>query len=205
MVLTQKGDIILESFIYKNIIKLETPVGYFFVTDGKNNIPFSVQKNNFNVPYEVYDNKEIIGELNTDTNYDLVIDVNDIKIGSCYYIKFSVGNLSFGGSDEHTESIVTTINNWSVGIGAYNPNDDEELEQAAIYTGNDKGYIQYPPVFDETKFVRYSLSSPFEHSDGFEFKLLDYSYPEITFKVAWIENDRFDKETYEDAISFWIT
>ena len=195
----------MEKYIYKDITELKTPVGYFFVTDGNVNIPFSIKKNTFNVPYQVYDDSnQVIDEINIETNYDLVIDVNKIKLG-CYYIGFSNGTFSFGGSDEHTESIVTTIENWSVGIGAYNPNDDEEIEQAISYTGKDKSYIQYPPVFDETRFVRYTVSSASESSEGFEFKVLDYSYPEIVFKVAWIKNNTYDKDTYEDALDFWLT
>jgi len=34
---------------------------------------------------------------------------------------------------------------------------------------------------------------------------LDYSYPEIVFNVAWIKNDNYDKDTYEDALDFWLT
>ena len=202
----QKGDVNIQELIYENITELKTPVGYFFVTDGNVSIPFSVRKNTFDVPYHIYDNKQqVIGELNTETNFDLVIDTSKLKIGYYYHIRFSNGTFSFGGSDEHTESIVTTIESWSVGIGSYNPNDDEELEQAIFYTGKDKGYIQYPPVFDETRFVRYTVSSASESSEGFEFKLLDYSYPEIVFNVAWIKNDNYDKDTYENALDFWLT
>jgi len=201
-----KGDVNIQEHIYENITELKTPVGYFFVTDGNVNIPFSVRKNTFDVPYHIYDNnQQVIGELKTETNFDLVIDTSKLKIGCYYHIGFSNGTFSFGGSDEHTESVVSTIENWSVGIGSYNPNDDEELEQAILYTGKDKGYIQYPPVFDETKFVRYTVSSASESAEGFDFKLLDYSYPAIVFKVAWIENDNCDKDTCEDAIDFWIT
>ncbi|MBE7050936.1 MAG: hypothetical protein E7394_09290 [Ruminococcaceae bacterium] len=196
----------METYIYKNITELKTPVGYFYVSDGKENIPFSIRKNTFDVPYHIYnDDNHIIGELNTETNYDLVLDVNILKTDCYYHVAFSNGMFYFGGSDEHTESIVATVDKWSIGIGSYNPNDDEELEQAIFYTGKEKGCIQYPPTFDETKFVRYIVSSASESTGGFEFKLLDYSYPEIVFKVAWIENNKYDKETYEDALDFWLT
>ena len=79
-------------------------------------ILFSVRKNSYDVPY--YD-------ITTDTNYALDIDTNLLEINKQYNIVFSEGGLHFRGSDEHTESIVTTIENWSIGIGAYNPNDDE--------------------------------------------------------------------------------
>lgn len=183
-----EGDVNMEKYIFENITELKNPVGYFFVTDGNVNIPFSIRKNTFNVPYQIYDdNHQVIDEINIETNYELVIDVNKIKLGY-YYIRFSNGTFSFGGSDEETESIVTTIENWSVGIGAYNPN-DKELGQA----------------IDETRFVRYTVSSASELEEAFEFKLLDYSYPEIVFTVAWIENDNYDKDTYEDALVFWLT
>ena len=186
----------MEKYIYTDITELVCQIGKFSVNYENTKIPFSVRKNSYNVPY--YD-------ITTETNYALDIDTNLLEINKQYDIVFSEGGLHFRGSDEHTESIVTTIENWSIGIGAYNPNDDEEIEQAILYTGKDKGYIQYPPVFDETRFVRYTVSSASESSGGFEFKLLDYSYPEIVFNVAWIKNNTYDKDTYEDALDFWLT
>ena len=140
----------MQELICQNITELETPVGYFFVSDGNVNVPFSIRKNSFNVPYQIYaDNQQVIDELNTETNYDLVIDVNNLKTELYYTIGFSRGTFSYGGADEHTESIVTTIDNWSLGIGAYNPNDEEEIEQSTIW---------HITEFDETKFVRYTVS-----------------------------------------------
>ena len=77
----------------------------------------------------------MVDEINIETNYD--IDVKKIKLGVIFCITFSNGTFSFGGSDEHTESIVTA--------------------------------------------------------------------PEIVFKVAWIKNDIYSKDTYEDALDFWLT
>ena len=37
-----KGDVSMEKYIYEDIAELKTPVGYFFVTDGNINIPFSL-------------------------------------------------------------------------------------------------------------------------------------------------------------------
>jgi len=193
----------MEDYIYENITLLKTPVGYFYVTDGQKHIPFSVRKNGFDVPYEVYDiKKNGTYEFNTETNYDLVIDLRELRMGITYRIGFSGGKLHFGGSDEHTESLVTTIGKWSVGLGAFDPNDDEKTEQAIKYTGRGKSHIQDPPFFDETKFIRYDVSST---SDGFDFRLLDRSCPYIVFTAAWIENTVYDKDIYEDAIDFWLT
>lgn len=176
----------MPEFACEKIYQLNTPVGYFFVTDGNINIPFSVRKYVFDVPYHIYnDNNQIVGEINTETKFYLVIDVNDLKIGSEYRIGFSKGTFSYGGGDEHTESIVSTIGKWSVGIGSYNPNDEVS-------------------GFDESKFVRYTVSFANELKNGFEFKLLDCSHPEIVFTVAWIENNKYAKDIYEDALDFWL-
>ena len=76
----------MQELIYENITELKTPVGYFFVTDGNVSIPFSVRKNTFDVPYHIYDNKrQVIGELNTETNFDLVIDTSKLKSGYMRY------------------------------------------------------------------------------------------------------------------------
>ena len=100
----------MENYIYENITELKTPVGYFFVSDGNVNIPFSIRKNTFNVPYQIYDNnQQVIGELNAEKNFSLIIDVNNLKLGCYYNIGFSNGTFSIGGSDEHTESIILTI------------------------------------------------------------------------------------------------
>ena len=80
----------MEKYIYEDVTELKTPVGYFFVTDGKVKIPFSIRKSTINVPYQIYDNNnQVIDEINIETNYDLVIDVNKIKLGCYYYISFS--------------------------------------------------------------------------------------------------------------------
>ena len=34
----------MEKYIYEDVTELKTPVGYFFVTDGKVKIPFSIRK-----------------------------------------------------------------------------------------------------------------------------------------------------------------
>lgn len=202
MVITMNG------CICKNIIRLETPVGNYCISDGKNNIPFSVYENSYKVPYYIYEDGEIADELSTETNYAIVIDLKNLQIGKEYRIVFSESGLKYGGSDEHTESRVMTIDGWCVGIGAYDPNDVEKIVQDVEYSKKtgayESGFIQAPPEYDESKFKSYFLTAA-EDGSGFTFKLLDESVDRIVFKVAWIQGGFYEKEIYESAIDFWLT
>lgn len=200
----------VSEYIFENILQLDTPVGYFSVNHGRLKIPFSVKKNSYNVPYNIYDmkNEHILDTVQIETNYAIVIDVNEMKVGSLYSISFSNGQLKFCDSDEHTEAFTTTINNWSIGIGSYNPNDDEEYDQAEEYSKKlgtyAKGTIVEPPFYDESKLRKYRVWFS-ERANGFKFKLLDKSIEKIVFPVAWMKNDELESFYYEDALSFWLT
>ena len=91
--------------------------------------------------------------------------------------------MRFRGSDEHTESLTNTIENWSIGIGSYDMNDgfskDEEHKGYDVWQSDDKF--------------------------GFSFILLDRSIKTITFLVAWIENLPSCNIDFEDALDFWLT
>ena len=54
-----------EEWIYEHITRLHTPVGYYTVTDGEKEIPFSVEKNGFDLPYHIYDEAENICIIQT--------------------------------------------------------------------------------------------------------------------------------------------
>ena len=165
----------MESYIYKNITELSCPVGKFSVSCGDKKIPFSIRKNEYDIPY--YD-------ITTKTNYALDIDTNLLEIKKQYDIVFSEGGLHFRGSDEHTESLTNTIGKWSVGIGSYDINDK------CYYTNEPhKGYDVWKN----------------ENGYGFSFILLDRSVEKITFLVAWIENVAEKDIDYEDALDFWLT
>lgn len=166
----------MEEYIYKNIISLATPIGSFAVYHGKEKIPFSIRKNRYNVPY--YD-------VTTETNYALDIDTTLLTIGKQYDIVFSEGGLHFCGSDEHTESMTTTIGSWSVGIGSFDMNDAAHLDVNRQHVGYD--------VWQK------------ENGLGFSFVLLDRSVERITFLVAWIEHLENKNIDYEDALAFWLT
>ena len=161
-------------YICENISSLPCPVGEFTVYHGIQKIPFSIRKNDYNVPYD---------NISTETNYALDIDTKCLEIGKQYNVVFSEGGLNYCGSDEHTESITNTINNWSVGIGSYDMNEDED---------NPKNHTGYDVWRSEDNF-------------GFSFVLLDRTIDKITFLVAWIENEEVPNVDYESVLDFWLT
>jgi len=200
----------MKEFLFQNISELSSPVGAFVVSDGIRYIPFSIKKNGFNQPYEIYDsnNKSIVATLTTDTNYTLVIDMKDLKIGQSYKISCSSVKLERFDSDECTEAMTATLNGWSVGIGMHNPNEEEELRQAIFYSKTMKHdlakVIVAPPSYDETKMRGYYIEQSSD-STGYTFKVLDTSLDYIYFEIAWIKNVSLPALEYEAAISFWLT
>ena len=162
-------------YIYENIVSLPCPVGNFTVKQGDKKIPFSIRKNDYDVPY---------GDIITETNYALDIDASLLDPGVQYDVVFSEGGLHFFGSDEHTLSITNTIDKWSVGIGAYDMNDDCFCQEASH-----RGYEVWCS----------------EGNFGFSFVLLDRTVEKITFLVAWIENKERTSLYYESALDFWLT
>ena len=161
-------------YIYENIFTLSCPVGEFSVCYGKEKIPFSVRKNDYDVPYN---------DITTQTNYALDIDTKLLEIGKQYNVIFSEGGLKYCGSDEHTESITNTIDNWSVGIGSYDMNEDEDDPK------NHTGYDVWRS----------------KDNLGFSFILLDRTIEKIIFLVAWIENKEALNVDYESVLDFWLT
>ncbi len=113
-------------YIYENITELSCPVGEFSVCCGNKKIPFSIRKNDYDIPYN---------GITTETNFALDINTNLLEIKKQYDIVFSEGGLHLCGSDEHTESLTNTIDRWSVGIGSFDMNDD--LRQDEPHKGYD--------------------------------------------------------------------
>ena len=162
-------------YICENISSLPCPVGEFTVCHGIQKIPFSIRKNDYNVPYD---------NISTETIYALDIDTKCLEIGKQYNVVFSEGGLNYCGSDEHTESITNTIDKWSVGIGSYDMNDD--------YFHQDEPHKGYDVWRSEDNL-------------GFSFVLLDRTIDKITFLVAWIENNDASNVDYENVLDFWLT
>ena len=200
-----------EELIFENIIKLQTPVGYFSVISGDEMITFSVKRNGIDWPSGVTDDEgNMIGEIHTDTNYCIVIDADKLQTGKTYIVKFvaSTGcKWEFCDSDEHTTCYDSIIDSWAVGIGALDPNDQEKEDQAWKYSKTkgflQKNFIQEQPSYDESNFVQYTVEV-LDTYDGYRFKLFDHSLNRIIFEVAWVKIDKFPSIEYEGALGLWL-
>ena len=199
----------MENNVFQDILALSTPAGNISIRNGEQKIPFSVIKHAFNVPYAVCgaDNK-VLATLSTETNYDLVIATEQLETGVAYQLVFDGGALKKNGEDEHTISLTGTFGGHAIGIGAYNPNDNEEFAQGFAYSLErgylEQGVVRMPPVFDESKFRKYVVAAS-DSMDGYRFRLLDRTENQISFSVAWIVNPGIDPAECETAIDFWIS
>lgn len=199
----------MENNVFQDILAFSTPAGNISIRNGEQKIPFSVKKHAFNVPYAVCgaDNK-VLAALSTETNYDLVVSTEHLEIGLAYHLVFDGGTLKKNGGDEHTISLTGSFGGHAIGIGAYNPNEEEELAQAFAYSREhgylEQGVIRMPPVFDESKFRKYVVAAS-DGMDGYRFRLLDRTENQISFSVAWILNPGIDPAECETAIDFWIS
>lgn len=201
------------NYIYNNIEILTTPVGSFTITDGEKAIPFSVTENSMNRPYTVDDDDyNVLGELTTETNYEIIIPSGDLEIGKVYTISFSNGVWEWCNTDDRTICYTTVIDDWAVGIGAHYPLCYEKEAQDIQYSKkhgfwNDRErdhLIVAPEQYDESEFITYS-TDPLETWNGFTFKLYDRLMKYVYFKVAWIHIEDFPSPRYEGALGYWLT
>ena len=116
---------------------------------------------------------------------EVIIDPLNLVVGNKYVLKLS-GDYQFeyGNADEYSISNVVSTNDASLSLGAYDPNDVDKDRQ---YIPNDRGGMDPPAEYDQTDFHGYVLE-PLVDWSGFSFRLLDYSMPEIKFKLAWIDH-----------------
>lgn len=169
--------------VFTNIDKLITPVGFFRVySDSGEIIPFSVEKNLFDHPAEVYDDSDrVIGTISTETNYCIVIDTASLEIGKNYRIEFSAGKWTFCGSDEGTVCYASVIGDYAVGIGGDDPTENRG-----------------------SRFEDYNVF-PIDGLNGFGFSIFNDSKESIIFPVAWVLIDQFPAVEYEAGLDFWLT
>ena len=78
----------MDEYVFENIKRLETPVGYFSVIDGEKEMPFSVKKGAYSV-YIYGEKGEILREVFADTSYAVEIKTSDYEIGKIYKFAFS--------------------------------------------------------------------------------------------------------------------
>ena len=195
-------------YIYENIQQLMTPEGYFEVCDGERIIPFSVMKNMMNDPAEVYEcDENVIGTIHTDTNYHILIDTKLLEIGKEYMIQFSAGAWEYCDSDEHTSCYCTVIDNWVIGIGAYDPNDELKYEQMWEYSKQqgflERGFCIAPSTYNESDFEKYTVDT-LPDLKGYQFKLFDYQSQYIWFEVAWVKVKDYPVIEYKEALGLWL-
>lgn len=198
-------------FIYTDLDYLESPLGRFSVIKDGELVPFALRRNPVNNPYEIYDPEyvNVIGTIETKTNYEIAIPTSSLVPGEWYTISFSSGEWNFGASDEHTDCFYTKSPKWVVGIGSYNPNDEAEMSQAYKYSQKmgilEMGNFEYPDSFDETDFREYVIKV-LDNMNGYSFKVLDScSLSFIRFPVAWVGINDYSEEDYVGAVGFWLT
>ena len=197
-----------KEYIYKHIRELSTPAGIVAVYDGDKKMPFSVVRNCMDIPYEIYgDGGEKIGTIHTETNYQIIIESKKLQIGKEYIIKFSRGKWEYCDSDEHTTCYCTTIGDWVIGIGAYDPCDYWKDEQVWKYSKQqgflERGFCQEPPIYDERVFEKYTVEE-LDDLSGYKFKLFDYKSDSIRFEVAWLQVKDYPIIEYESSLGLWL-
>lgn len=143
-----------------------------------------------------------------DANYQIYIATRDLKIEMSYTLKFYGCKFHYKAGDDHTISLTETFGEYSLGLGVYDPNDDEKMNQAYGYS-KEKGYLERkfitePRKYDTNKFIQYSLEV-LENMSGHSYKLINISFEYIYFPVACIFIDSFDFDIYEDAMDFWVS
>lgn len=193
----------------KQIDALETPCGTVFIMDEDGTrIPFSLRKNTFDCEYDFESSTGETRTINTESNYDIVVDTSILKLNSEYRIVLECTTLEYGSSDERSVCISGKMNGFCVALGCHLPNDDEKMDQAYEYSRKmgflEQRVIQDPPEFDESKFIQYDADILEDYS-GFRFHLIDYTRKEILFPIAWIESDADDELHYQSAVEFWTT
>ena len=194
----------MDEYVFENIKRLETPVGYFSITDGEKEMPFSVKKGAYSV-YIYGEDDEVLREVFADTSYAVEIKTSDYEIGKIYKFAFS-SVLEEVDGDEPQHSRYGIIGNCVVGIGMYNPNECDELDQCYKYSKEigAEHELHEPPFYDETDFQLYSMRYS-EDRKGFDFKLLDRSREKIYFDSAWMTAGKYSLEDCEYVVDFWVS
>ncbi len=200
-----------KEYIFENIKKLQTPVGFFEIESAGEKTAFSVKKNIVNMPVEITDeNSRKKGKIAAKTNYSIIIDAAKLQLNKDYSINFKSDHecvWKFCDSDEHTTCYNSIINGWFVGIGANDPNDETKTQQSLNYSEENAFFgghvIKEPPEYDETAFTAYTVDV-LELFNGYRFKLFDYSISQIHFEVAWLKKGKFADIEYENALGMWL-
>lgn len=189
------------------LTELYTPCGTLKCVDQNNNIiPFR------SIPLDSHYKTAVYDEIQSDWipvlpehQSTIAVDMDTLKIGETYIIRlYGDFEYQFGASDEYAIANVITHDNYSLSLGAYDPNDNgKDRQWVRVY---DKGVCigaKPPEQYDTSNFHGYLLGVLPDWS-GFSFRLIDHTLPEILFRIVWIKhNDDLIAEIddYENAVS----
>ena len=197
-------------FVHENILELKTPVGAFTVAGAEGKIPFCVSKRELG-PYELTGRKALSAHgkkreprvITCDTVYDIAIPTRWLEIRKDYVIRFDQGRWAYLSADERTTSNCTRIGSWLVGLGAYEPNEEELARQMRSPVNADWTFGK-KPVINEMRLEQYwSLLLP--DRSGCTFRLLDRSREYIYFAAAWLKLGSYNTDDYYRALGYWVT
>lgn len=195
--------------ICENTTELTTPVGVFSVWDGQEKVTFSVYNYDGEEPWQVYENgNEIVtGLIQPEVKCYIVIDTNKLEKGKVYRVSFSSGKWEYCDGDEHSNSFWSVIGEWAIGIGAYDPNDEEKTDQIFEYSRKngylEKGDYRDPPFYDESRFTKYTVW-PLEELNGYNLKIFDNTAKIVKFPIAWVRIREYPVYEYGEALGYWL-
>jgi len=200
-----------EKTIMTSVLELNTPVGFITVECFGKKVPFDIVNGAFSSEYNIYNesNANIVAHITAEANYQIRICRSTLKKGAQYTVRFHNGQFQYNGGDEHTISLTGTFGEYALGIGAYDPNDDEKMRQSLNYSDK-KGYLAKGIIFDAksydtSDFTDYHLDV-LDDMSGFTFATIDNGTCNyIYFPTAWIRTGKYDVATYESAVDFWIS
>ncbi|PWM59533.1 MAG: hypothetical protein DBX91_06080 [Subdoligranulum variabile] len=191
------------------IDSLETPCGTICIMDeagGK--LPFSLRENPYRPDYCYAEVKGIEREIQTKTNYLIVVDPTSLRYGETYRIALTGTPLAWGDSDERRVCVSGIANGYSIALGAYDPNEKEKLRQGYGHSKEAGTQTRQAAlgalVFEKEDFVRYDIEM-LDDASGFRFRRIDDDRREITFPVAWVKNVSGEEEKCQSAVEFWTT
>ena len=76
--------------LYRDILRLETPVGHFSIQSPNGPVHFNVIESIFDLLYEVKDrNGNSLGIIDTPTKYEIVLESDTLALDTEYSIRFS--------------------------------------------------------------------------------------------------------------------
>lgn len=185
-----------------------TPCGTLRLTDAAGTaLPFQITQEILPYQASVYD--IVTGTrvpAQTEHQYTVKIPVSELTVGAEYTL-YLEGDYAYayGDSDERAIANMVTADGYSLSLGAQDFNDAEKDRQAEPLLRDGVQVGWKPPVqYDESRF-RHTALYVLPDWSGYRFRLLDRSFAEIHFRLAWILHtvEFADAADYESAVTLW--